>query len=316
MKQLGAETRKVITETSMEPALESDTGKAAGMLSQRAFLGSAPLREEALTCRPQFRWSDLWRAPVHDFPIRDEILFQFAPLAGCQDILEIGPGCGFTAFRVAGKLRRLALVETSESALQVLKHDLRGMANIEFIQFDMSQPELTEPLRGRFDALFALDVFEYISDSAACLKNAVTALRPGGVLFLSYPNQPPPAGDGVTWFTDLAQLHQLLSAAGFRRWDIFAIKLRPYAALVYTIFHEWPLRLYRRMQRRGTASRPQTYEATWAFCNRSRFERYKTWIHAYWAFLSLLLRAGGNVFSAQAAASNPIGQQLTIRAWR
>src|SRR5579872_3259743 len=41
--------------------------------------------------RPSFRWSDLGRAPLHDFPIRDEILLSYFPLSGEMEMLEIGP---------------------------------------------------------------------------------------------------------------------------------------------------------------------------------------------------------------------------------
>ena len=49
------------------------------------------------SARPSARLSDLWKAPLHDFPIRDEILYQYLPLARDMDVLEVGPGSGVTA---------------------------------------------------------------------------------------------------------------------------------------------------------------------------------------------------------------------------
>jgi GNAT acetyltransferase-like protein len=59
-----------------------------------------------LSRRPSYPWSDLWRAPLHHFPIRDEIIHQCLPLRSDMDVLEIGPGAGFTAFRVARRVRQ------------------------------------------------------------------------------------------------------------------------------------------------------------------------------------------------------------------
>jgi len=42
--------------------------------------------------RPHWHVSDLWKAPLTDLPIRDEILYQFAKFSPEMDLLEIGPG--------------------------------------------------------------------------------------------------------------------------------------------------------------------------------------------------------------------------------
>ncbi len=56
--------------------------------------------------RPPSRLSDIWKSPLTDLPIRDELLFQYLPLSPSMDVLEVGPGTGFTAFRLARSLRR------------------------------------------------------------------------------------------------------------------------------------------------------------------------------------------------------------------
>ena len=63
--------------------------------------------------RPGFRWADVLASPLHDFPIRDEILFQCMPPAPGSDVLEVGPGAGFTAFRLARRVGHITLVDVA-----------------------------------------------------------------------------------------------------------------------------------------------------------------------------------------------------------
>src|ERR1700732_4213615 len=73
--------------------------------------------------RPPFLWSDIWSAPLHDLPMRDEIIFQYLPLASDMSVLEVGPGVGFTAFRLARRVRHITLLDiASESILQLRKN--------------------------------------------------------------------------------------------------------------------------------------------------------------------------------------------------
>lgn len=266
--------------------------------------------------RPSSRFSDIWSAPLHDFPIRDEILFQFLPLSPQMDVLEIGPGSGFTAFRLARQVRRMTLVDVSSNALEDVRAHLGQIPNLDFVCADLSLPGLVARVGQEFDVAFGLDVFEYVVDPGACLKNLAAVLRPGGQLFLSYPNVPPPVGDGVTYFSCQQDLDQLLDKAGFARWEIFAVRLRPFATEVYRALHEWPLRLYRRLRGSNRGSRPQIYERTWAFQQRQKFSRLKVPVHAFWAFLGQAMRLGGDVFVGDPELNGNMRHQLVIRAWK
>ena len=88
----------------------------------------------------------------------------------------------------------------------------------------------------------------------------------------------------------------MLGAAGFRRWEIFAIRVRPYARGVYAVGHEWPLNLYRRLRKSNPAGHPQSYEATWAFQNRKRWSQYRGILHFWWGVLAGVIRMGGRSF--------------------
>jgi SAM-dependent methyltransferase len=262
------------------------------------------------------RWSDLWRAPLHDFPLRDEILAQYMPLAPASDVLEIGPGSGFTAFRLARAVTRMTAADVAEAAIDALRNDLATCANVRCVRADVTDPGFGAQVGTSFDAAFGLDVLEYVADPAACFHNLAEALRPGGRLLLTYPNVPPPAGDGVTYFERAADLELLLEKAGFQRWEIGAVRLRPWAAAVYHALHEWPLGLYRRLRARERVGRPQTYEATWAFRHGRQLLRYKLPVHLAWLLLDRLMRLGGPFFAYRPLDGQVLGHQLVVRAWR
>jgi SAM-dependent methyltransferase len=269
------------------------------------------------TTRPVLYLADIIRAPIHDFPIRDEILFQFLPLTAGLDALEVGPGSGFTAFRLAPHLRHLTVLDVAPLAVSELERTLGGYRNIRFVCADVCEPGLAEILGRTYDVVFGLDMFEYAQEPALCLRNLASALRPGGELFLTFPNVPPPIGDGVTYFNDQQTLEGLLRDAGFASWSIFAVRPRRFAAAVYSLLHEWPLRLYRRARTTSASkARPQVYEATWAFEHRQQLMRFKAGLHFYWLALERALRLGGAIFRAEPVAGQPLGRQLVIRAMR
>ncbi|HLJ17359.1 MAG TPA: class I SAM-dependent methyltransferase [Bryobacteraceae bacterium] len=266
--------------------------------------------------RPSARISDLWKAPLHDFPIRDHILYQYLPMSTDLALLEVGPGSGFTAFRLAREVDRVCLVDVAAEPIDELRGQFSEQSNVECVYW--ANPAGAIPLREeeQFDAAFALDVFEYVPDACAWLQEVGAVLKPGGDLFLTYPNAAPPQGDGVTYFSRVSEIAELLRAAGYSRHTIQVVRVRPFAALVYRLLHELPLHLYRRLRKGDRNARPQTYEGTWAFQQRLRMRRQKVLVHLYWAALGLLLRLGGNVFKERAASGGILGEQLVLRAWK
>lgn len=266
--------------------------------------------------RPSFRLSNIWKAPLHDFPIRDEILYQYLPLSPDMDVLEIGPGSGFTAFRLARQVRSMTLVDVAEESVSAVRQDLLGVSHVRCVCADLSRPGLVDTLAQGFDVVYALDVFEYVVDPEVCLRNIASVLRPGGQLFITYPNVPPPAGDGVTWFSRVEEVESLLRSAGFAEWKISAVRRRGFAGCLYGLLHETPLRFYRRLRRRSVGGLPQTYEATWAFRHGRRLARYRWVLHSHWLVLAAALKLGGDVFSTEAVSRGIVGKQLVIRAWR
>ncbi len=266
--------------------------------------------------RPALRLSDLWKAPLHDFAMRDEALYQYLPLASDMEVLEIGPGSGITAFRLARHIRHLALLDVAPANIAQLREAFGVIPNVSFICADICKPGLTDLVGRRFDAVYGLEVFEYLPNPGVCLENIAALLRVGGRLLLLFPNYPPPRSPGIACFPTRSELDRLLSEAGFANWRVYALQLRPYARMLYEHLHEQPLRVYRRMRSHGVASRPLTYDGTWAFRQRPRVELFKVPLHAAWAALALAMRLGGNCFERTLLKDDIMNRNLLLVAER
>lgn len=245
--------------------------------------------------RPTFRWSDIWRAPVHDLPIRDEMLYQYFPLSAEMDVLEIGPGSGFTAFRMARRVRSLAVLDVAASSLAYLRQSLRQYPGVRFIHADACAAELPQVIQERFDAIYALEVLELLPDPVACLRNIGALLRPGGRMLVQFPNYPPPRNTGVSYFPERQRLDAALQAAGFEQWQIYSLRLRPFSDLLFRTLHEKPLRLYRRL-RGASRDAVQAYDQSWAFQRGNKLGPYKVVLHSAWTALMAACRLGGDCF--------------------
>jgi SAM-dependent methyltransferase len=260
------------------------------------------------SARPSFRLSDLWRAPLHDFPIRDEILYQYLPLTRDMDVLEVGPGSGVTAFRWAPRVNRLTLLDAAPGNLAKLQAALGDKPNVQFVCTDICKPELANSFKGRFDAVYTIEVLEFVPDPGAALVNIAALLRPGGQALIQFPNYPPPRNPGITYFQTRAELDHALKEAAFSRWSLYALRLRPYAQALYNAFHERPLALYRRLRPQVGHHHPLVYDQTWAFRGGHRLEPYKPLVHGAWMVLSAAMRLGGDCFER-----SPVGDQILNR---
>jgi len=267
-------------------------------------------------CRPTFRLSDIHKAPLHDFPIRDEILYQYLPLSPEMDILEIGPGSGFTAFRLARQIRSLTLLDVAQGNVERLRSDLGNTQNLAFVCADVCKPDLAARLGRSFDVIYGLEVFEYVQDPEACLRNLAGLLRPGGQLLLEFPNYPPPQSPGLTYFKTKAELDRLLHEAGFTSWTVGALRLRPWAHFVYEYGHEKPIRFYREQRSQTDLEHPLIYDQTWAFQHQRLLQPFKYLLHVSWTALAWLMRVGGPAFTQQVLEDRILNRNLLVLAKR
>ena len=277
---------------------------------------AAPPRRSgsARPIRPGFRWADLWEAPLHDFPVRDELLCQFLPLSSTMNVLEIGPGTGYTAYWLSRKVARITLLDASANSLNEVRRALGSRSNLNFLEWNLDRPGLSGGLKTKFDAAFGLDVFEYVSDPAAAFRNLFEVMRAGADLLLTFPNSPPPGGDAVTYFRSPAEVKALVTAAGFSSCEVFTVNLGSWAYTWHGALHDAPLSFYRRVRKGNSAGLPRVYEQTWAFRHRNGFNKFRLPIHAYWSLLGPLIRAGGEVFQKERPGEAILGRRLVIRA--
>jgi len=110
--------------------------------------------------------------------VRDDVL-PFVP-AGTRDVLEIGCGRGLTGELLQRTLGcRVTGVELNPEVARDAARRLHAVhaGDVETLE-----------LRGEFDAILALELFEHLTDNERFLARARELLRPGGRLVLSVPN--------------------------------------------------------------------------------------------------------------------------------
>jgi SAM-dependent methyltransferase len=266
--------------------------------------------------RPSYRLSDLWRAPLHDFPVRDEILYQYLPLRADMHVLEVGPGSGFTAFRWAPRLARLTLLDVAPGNIARLRAALGEVPNLDFVCADICKPDLAAALTSRFDALYCIEVLEFVPDPGAALRNMAALVRPGAPVLIQFPNYLPPRNPGISYFATRADLAQQMAEAGFAEWPVYALRLTPHAQRLYNAFHERPLALYRRLRRPGGQARPLAYDQTWAYQRERGLDPFKLVVHAAWMLLLAAMRVRGDCFECRLLGDEILNQNLLLLARR
>jgi len=236
-----------------------------------------------------------------------------------MSLLEIGPGSGYSAFRLARRVQSITLLDIAAGNIAQLRQDLGGIRNLDFLCADSCAPELANVLKGRFDGVYGLEVLPYLPDPKACLKNLAASLRMDGYLLLQWPNYAPGLRSGrVTSFRTRAEVDGLLREAGFRRWEIYALRLRPYANFLFRELHERPLRFYRRRHAAKQTSSRQVfaYDQTWAFQNRQQLRKYKHLLHAAWGGLITIMRLRGDCFECVPVREEILNRNLLLIARR
>ncbi len=264
----------------------------------------------AATGLPSARLSDLWRPPLTDLPIRDELVRQYVPLSPQMEVLEAGPGSGFLAFRLSRSVAGIALLEVAAGNVAALRQRLAACPNVQVLQDDLCRARLGQDHARSFDAVLAIEVLEFVADPAGALRNMAAMLRPRGSLYSQFPNYESAAHP--TCFRTLQELEETLRNAGFASWEIFTLRLSPWAGFFFRWLHEVPLRLFRARERRRRDPRPLNYDQTWAYNHARRVERLKLLIHLYWAAVMLLMRMGGPVYRRQRCEDAILGKNLFL----
>ncbi|HZT74564.1 MAG TPA: methyltransferase domain-containing protein [Terriglobales bacterium] len=284
-----------------------------------ASVFAPPAQHRTLRFRSGLRLQGGQEAPFHDYPLREEILFQYSGIrellggSPAPKILEAGPGSGFAA-HLLSRQAELVLADVSASNLTALR---AGLAGVKTWQVELGGANVAVPSEfgARFDFAFGLDMLQYVADPGRCFQQFGAVLRPQGELFLTFPNQVADAAGHRCWFDRSERLLALLRSAGFARVQLFAITLRAWARVCYALAHDRPLALLRRATQRAPAS-AAAYDQTWAFRQSRRAPALRWAVHAWWGVLGPVMALGGPRFHAEPLAGAALGHRLVIRAWK
>jgi SAM-dependent methyltransferase len=274
--------------------------------------GPAPRRAAGEPVRFDLRISDLWRAPLTDLPIRDELIRQYVPLTSNMLLLEAGPGAGFASYRLARCVAALSLLEVAGGNVEALRRCFASDQHVRVIHEDLCRAGLGAELAAGFDTILCIEVLEFLEHPASGLRNMAQMLAPGGRLYMQFPNYQ--SETCPTFYRTRHELELQLSQAGFAAWEIYSLRLSRWAQRLYALLHELPLRMYRRREqsKNRRPQSPRTYEQTWAFHQRGRLERLKVPLHLYWAAIMLLMRVGGDVFQRVKCDDEIYGKNLFV----
>jgi 2-polyprenyl-3-methyl-5-hydroxy-6-metoxy-1,4-benzoquinol methylase len=131
--------------------------------------------------RPEFVWDTRGPTAVHAH-VTKTIVSQLNH-SNAHSVLDLGCGNGW----FAGALERCGFevtgVDHSESGIAIASQQ---HPEVEFIRHDLTLP-LRGHLVGRFDAVVSIEVIEHLLLPRRLIENALTALKPGGLLVVSAP---------------------------------------------------------------------------------------------------------------------------------
>src|SRR5438552_16678570 len=113
--------------------------------------------------RPPFRISDLWNAPLSDLPIRDELIYQYLPTSHAMELLEIGPGTGFTAFYLSRMVKNMTIVDVAPENISRLGRVLGSIRNVYLVCADLFSSGLVSNLKSQFYFVELLAVIVFMT---------------------------------------------------------------------------------------------------------------------------------------------------------
>jgi SAM-dependent methyltransferase len=266
--------------------------------------------------------------PLATLAPRDLLLMEALEAGPMDQVLEVGTGSGSSLFRLAGSVAALHGVDVSEGPIARLRRALaraRGPAReIQLFTLDFCDPESPSRLPTRYNVIFSCDTLEHVPAPGPFFANIHAALKPGGRLFLTFPNESPEVAHGITFFEYQSQLRELIEAAGFPpdqiRLEI--LSMNHTAERVMTVGWEKPrgaikgvLKRLRRGDNDG-APPPQTFDETDFFSMADRFEPFAPIINAYcWGVMGLMSLAHP-VYQIQPAPEPIWNTRILIRARR
>jgi 2-polyprenyl-6-hydroxyphenyl methylase/3-demethylubiquinone-9 3-methyltransferase len=145
-----------------------------------AFDPAAPL-PGGLAAPGEFSWRGAGPTCIHEHVARPVVMA--LDRCGARSVLDLGCGNGWLTAALARCGFEVVGLDSSASGVAIAS---RMHPEIPFHQADALEP-LALGLRGRFDAVLAVEIADHVAQPRRLLHHAVQALRPGGTMFVTVP---------------------------------------------------------------------------------------------------------------------------------
>ena len=235
--------------------------------------------------------------PIVSVSPRDLLLLQMLGTKVGDVTLEVGTGSGTSILRLSRVVREAHGVDVAEGALARLRAIVAASSiqNVQLWSQDFCAPDVPSRFEAFYDVVLSCDTLEHVAAPDAFLMNCYRALKPGGQLFLTFPNEHPGRAHGITFFERRSELLDLLVRAGFdaARVRIETIDMSLWSRIVFTAAWRVPNHVMKRafsvLGLMQPAHRPQTFDETDFFSTADKWERWAPVINAYcWAVMRFM----------------------------
>lgn len=166
--------------------------------------------------------SPLHRSVRRDVSLLDDILHQHLRITPGMHLLEVDPGHGCTARRLARRVTSLAVLDISWANAAMLRRTFRRHPNVRTWCADVERRGLSELLGQDFDVVYALRGLPLSSDPRACFGNLAAIIRPGGSLLAYFPRWSSARSPGQPPLRTAGDVRALIADAGFSEVSIGA----------------------------------------------------------------------------------------------
>ena len=127
---------------------------------------------------------------VPNVVIREHLIryvFAMEGIAG-KDVLDIACGSGYGTFIMSYLAKSVSGYDYSKEALdEALKFPYRCDACLEIRNLEEDKP-LNNHKHEQFDVVTCFETIEHVANPEVLMKNIVNAVKPGGIIYLSTPN--------------------------------------------------------------------------------------------------------------------------------
>ncbi len=254
--------------------------------------------------------------PLATLSPRDLLLLEYLNLNPSMAALEVGTGSGSSLIRLAPHVASLDGVDVCSGPLDrirqaIARYQPELSEKIRLFELNFCEQDAYAHLPQQYDLVFSCDTIEHVPDASAFFRNIYGVLKPGGVAFLTYPNEHPRHAHGISFFQYKSNLERMLLNAGFAEgeFQIDRLSMSQFSTVVGWLGWFGPRKAMKRLGRlfhsvgAPQASmrieeqfppnrKPQTFDETDFFAVASRYERLAPVINLYcWGLMRLMAMA-------------------------